>query len=377
MFISHLRNQLRVAALLFGLTLLLAACGGDGDGGGAAPEAEVEAEEGEGLVIDGEQIADAELFAAAQEEGNLVVYSGFPEAAELAIQQAFSEDTGISVENVRAPTGQLVERILSEAGADQLGADAIRISDIALVNQVDEAGVYAPHEIPNADVYDEQFVDEEGHWYASVTPTMGLSYNTELVTEDEAPASWEDMLDPKWQGNLCLGQAGAGGSTFSWVYFQRVELGDEYWEALAAQNPSILSSTATVAEENARGECAVAINHQGTTALQVNDGAPLQFVFPEEGSTVWPHYLSLTAQAPNPNAGALFLDWSMSLRGQTVTATAATDYVAHPDAPTPAIGEIEFPPFDEIDPYFADNEEWIDVRAEWVEEWYTLFGYTP
>lgn len=375
MFISHLRNQLRVAALLFGLTLLLAACGGDG--GGAAPEAEVEAEEGEGLVIDGEQIADAELFAAAQEEGNLVVYSGFPEAAELAIQQAFSEDTGISVENVRAPTGQLVERILSEAGADQLGADAIRISDIALVNQVDEAGVYAPHEIPNADVYDEQFVDEEGHWYASVTPTMGLSYNTELVTEDEAPASWEDMLDPKWQGNLCLGQAGAGGSTFSWVYFQRVELGDEYWEALAAQNPSILSSTATVAEENARGECAVAINHQGTTALQVNDGAPLQFVFPEEGSTVWPHYLSLTAQAPNPNAGALFLDWSMSLRGQTVTATAATDYVAHPDAPTPAIGEIEFPPFDEIDPYFADNEEWIDVRAEWVEEWYTLFGYTP
>lgn len=375
MFTTHLRNQLRVAALLFGLALLLAACGGAD--GGAAPEAEVEAEEGEGLVIDGEQIADAELYAAAQEEGSLVVYSGFPEAAELAIQQAFSEDTGISVENVRAPTGQLVERILSEAGADQLGADAIRISDIALVNQVDEEGVYAPHEIPNADVYDEQFIDEEGHWYASVTPTMGLSYNTELVSEEEAPASWEDMLDPQWQGNLCLGQAGAGGSTFSWVYFQRVELGDEYWEALAAQNPSILSSTATVAEENARGECAVAINHQGTTALQMNDGAPLQFVFPEEGSTVWPHYLSLTTQAPNANAGALFLNWSMSLRGQTVAATAATDYVAHPEAPTPAIGEIEFPPFEEIDPYFADNEEWIDVRAEWVEEWYTLFGYTP
>lgn len=371
----HLRYHRKLTALLFALVLLLAACGGDDNG--AAPEAEVEAEEGEGLVIDGEEIADAELYAAAQEEGNVVVYSGFPEAAELAIQEAFSEDTGISVENVRAPTGQLVERILSEAGADQLGADAIRISDIALVTEVEEAGVYASHEIPNTDAYDEQFVSPDGLWYASVTPTMGLSYNTELVEEADAPTSWQDMLDPQWQGNLCLGQAGAGGSTFSVAYFQRVELGIEYLEALAEQDPSILSSTATVAEENARGECAVAINHQGTTALLMNDGAPLQFVFAEEANTVWPHYLSLTSQASNPNAGALFLNWSMSLRGQTVTATAATDYVPHPDAPAPAISDIEFPPLADVNPYYADNEEWVEVRSDWVQEWYTLFGYTP
>lgn len=370
----HLQKYRKVTALLFGLTLLLAACGNGTD---EVPEAEVEEEEGAGLVIDGEEIADQELYDAAQEEGNVVVYSGFPEAAELAIQDAFSEDTGISVENVRAPTGQLVERILSEAGAGELGADAIRISDIALVTEVMEADVYASHEIPNADVYDERFRDPDGLWYASVTPTMGLSYNTELVDEADAPSSWEDMLDPKWQGNLCLGQAGAGGSTFSWAYFQRVEFGMDYWEALAEQNPSILSSTATVAEENARGECAVAINHQGTTALQMNDGAPLQYVFAEEGNTVWPHYLSLTSQAPNPNAGQLFLNWSMSLRGQTVAATAATDYVPHPDAPSPALGDIEFPAFDEIDPYFADNDEWVEVRSDWVSEWYTLFGYTP
>ncbi|MBA2316339.1 MAG: extracellular solute-binding protein [Euzebyales bacterium] len=371
---SHPGILRRSAALLFALTLVLVACG---EGEEAVPEAEVQTEEGEAFVVDGEEIADAELYAAAQEEGSLVVYSGFPEAAELAIQQAFSDDTGISVENVRAPTGQLVERILSEGGAGQLGADAIRISDIALVTEVDEAGIYAAHEIPNADVYEDQYKDPDGHWYASVIPTMGLSYNTELVSEDEAPASWEDMLDPTWQGNICVGQAGAGGSTFSWAYFQRVELGLEYWEALAEQDPLILSSTATVAEENARGECAVAINHQGTTALQMNDGAPLQFVFAEEGNTVWPHYLSLTAEAPNPNAGALFLNWSMSLRGQTVAATAATDFVPHPDAPSPALGDIEFPPLAEVEPYFADNDEWVEVRADWVQEWYTMFGYTP
>jgi len=370
----HLRNHRKLTASLFGLALVLVACGGTSSD---APEAEVAAEQGEALVIDGEEIADADLFAQAQEEGNLVVYSGFPEAAELAIQEAFSEDTGISVENVRAPTGQLVERILSEAGADQLGADVIRISDIALVTQVEEAGVYASHEIPNADVYDEQFVSPDGLWYASVTPTMGLSYNTELVEEADAPKSWADMLDPQWKGNLCLGQAGAGGSTFSVANFQREEFGIEYWEELAGQDPSILSSTATVAEENARGECAVAINHQGTTALQMNDGAPLQFVFAEEGNTVWPHYLSLTSQATNPNAGMLFLNWSMSLRGQTVAATAATDYVPHPDAPAPAIGDIQFPPLADVNPYYADNDKWVEVRSDWVQEWYELFGYTP
>jgi iron(III) transport system substrate-binding protein len=76
------------------------------------------------LVIDGQTVADSELFAKAKAEGSISLYSGYVENSEKEVIKAFTQDTGIKVNLVRlVPT--VSERVLSEQGAKKLGADVI------------------------------------------------------------------------------------------------------------------------------------------------------------------------------------------------------------------------------------------------------------
>jgi len=35
------------------------------------------------------------------------------------------------------------------------------------------------------------------------------------------------------------------------------------------------------------------------------------------------------------------------------------------------------PPLDEIKPYLAKKQEWVERRKPWIAEWNKVFGYRP
>src|SRR6201991_5257071 len=93
-----------------------------------------------------------ELVAAAKKEGRLVFYTANFAEVEQEVIKAFNKRfPEIKVEMVRAPGGQLITRIKTEAAAGKLSADVINHSDRALmVELVDLFMDYAP---PNAKDY--------------------------------------------------------------------------------------------------------------------------------------------------------------------------------------------------------------------------------
>src|ERR1051325_4689871 len=71
----------------------------------------------------------AELLAAAKKEGKIVLYTANFLDTEQAVFKRFSQRfPGIAIEIVRAPTGQLITRIKTEAAANRIIADVIDIS---------------------------------------------------------------------------------------------------------------------------------------------------------------------------------------------------------------------------------------------------------
>ena len=80
-----------------------------------------------GLVIDGEQIADKELWDAAVAEGGITLYTGYTENTEAALLKQFTADTGIKVNVVRLTPNRLYERISAEYGAGKLKADVMTL----------------------------------------------------------------------------------------------------------------------------------------------------------------------------------------------------------------------------------------------------------
>lgn len=387
-----LRRRTRAGlAVTATMALVLTACGGGdagsgddteptaGGGGATADEADPSASEGEGLVLMDEQIADAETWAAAQEEGTITLYSALSEARELAMLERYTEDTGMEVDLVRLGGGRLFERVMTEHGADQLGADAIRQTDRTLAETYMEEGVWEPYCHPFWDMSDPELQQEDCNYWTSQQPVYAIGYNTELVEESEAPTSWEDLLDPKWKENICLAHIGAGGSTWARDLFLRNEFSVEYWESLAAQEPFITGAAGAVSEAMGRGECAVGMILPGSQGIAAAEGAPLDIVVPSDGVPTYSQWLGLAAGAEKPNAAKVFLNWNMSLAGQTAIAEAAGDYPVREDAPGPtAGGVIPLPPRTEVDLRTPElTEEYETERDAYMEEWFSIFGYTP
>ena len=79
-----------------------------------------------------------DLVAAAKKEGRLVFYTANFAEVEQEVIKAFNKRfPEIKVEMVRAPGGQLITRIKTEAAAGKLSADLVNHSDRGLMLEIE------------------------------------------------------------------------------------------------------------------------------------------------------------------------------------------------------------------------------------------------
>lgn len=270
------------------------------------------------LIIDGEQIADQALWRAAQDEGGLILYSGYVENSEKEVIKAFTADTGLAVSLVRLVPNRLLERVLSEQGAGKLRADLIRTSDPAGVAKMAAAGAFGRHRVPGIDDLGADVVFDDGRYYRTFDPAFTFAYNTALVPPGQEPRGWQDLLHPRWRGKLGITQAGAGGSSLSLLRFQLDVLGEDYLRALAAQQPRIFDSSGAMQESLARGELHAATAVISSVNVAAASNAPVRFVVAPEGFALYDYFLGVSASPVNSAAAKVFCNWNLSRRAGDV-----------------------------------------------------------
>ncbi len=182
------------------LSLSMAACGGSAQGTSVVT-ATAEVKTDDGLVINGENIADKATYDKAKTQ-TLSLYSGYTESSESALVAAFTKDTGIKVNVVRLTPNKLAERVQSEQGAGKLGADVIRTSDYRIAKTLEDAKVWKAYDVPGAAQFKDVSIDG-GQFTRMFNSVYTLGYNTQLVKEADAPKSWADAV-----GGKVAGQAG-------------------------------------------------------------------------------------------------------------------------------------------------------------------------
>src|SRR6266700_304081 len=233
-----------------------------------------------------EDFGSPELIAAAKAEGRLVYYTANFAEVEQEVIKAFNKRfPEIKVEMVRAPGGQLITRVKTEAAAGKLSADVIDHSDRALMKDlVDLFQDYAP---PNAADYREDVQISPKLW-PRLTTAWSIAYNTELVKNP--PKSWMDLTKPEY-GNKQIGQviAASGGTTWTRIMFERLVLGEGYWQKQAATNPVLYPSGAPMSDALVRGDIAMGPLLYNIVYPKKRDGAPLEIFFAPEGAPVNPY----------------------------------------------------------------------------------------
>jgi iron(III) transport system substrate-binding protein len=362
----------RVCAALIGCALVATAC----SSGGSTTTAETD--DSGRLVVNGEVIADGTLYEAAKAEGKVTLYTAYLQDVAQKFTEEFTEQTGIEVEFARLTPTQLQERVIAESGSKLLGADVIQTSDPLNNTALIGAGAIKC-EVLSSDLtanIDEDYLDPKGCAYPTTVSTMVIAYNTAVLGSTAPPKTWQDLLKPEYKGKIGVLLAGVGGSAWSNFMFLRNKYGLEYWQALAAQDVKVQTSSATLGPQVERGEIPIGIVSASTGMASKATGAPVEFVLPSDGLAVYGTYTLLSepsvVKQSNPNAAKLFRGWLYSKAGQqSVAAANGGAWAVRTDAPAPE----GLPAYNDLPMEVLDLDQWRQVQESWVAEWNRVFDY--
>ena len=185
---------------------------------------------------------------------------------------------------------------------------------------IKKIGAIDPYLSPQRDFFSAPHKDKEGYFTSLYTIPIVLGYNTNLVKRAETPRTYEDLLQPKWKGNMFLDD-----EAYEWLAILLKHMGREkglqYMRSLAKQDLRMVRGRTAQSQLLSAGERPLAIVLSGHTVLDLKArGAPIDHVILD------PYFaqsneLMLARHAPHPHAAALFIDWALSEEGQGMITT--------------------------------------------------------
>lgn len=270
----------------------------------------------------------AATIEAGKSQGKVVIYTSTDIAQAQDLLDAFTAKYGIQVEYNDLGTNGAYNRAISEAAANQMGADIVWSSamDLQMTLAADGyAETYASPEkaaLPEWAVYQDQL-------YATTVEPIGLIYNTGAIAEADFPKTRADLISylqtnkDALQGKVATFDPEKSGTGFL-HHTNDVAATDSFWDlakAMGEVGVRTYSSSGSMKETVVSGENVMAINIIGSYALDwVKDSPNLGVAFGTDYTAAFSRIALLTKGSPNPDAGKLFLDFMLSAEGQSALA---------------------------------------------------------
>ncbi|HEX4928927.1 MAG TPA: extracellular solute-binding protein [Burkholderiales bacterium] len=254
----------------------------------------------------------------AKREGDLVWYTSMNVADVEAVLKPFRERYPfLYLSILRAPGSGVRSSILSEARDGRYRWDVVS-ANLGDVHRLARAGLLAPYASPQtASGFPPGTVDPEGHWAAIYLRHYVIAYNRALVKPEEAPKSWQALLDPHWAGKLGLDEDDAewyAGMLEYWGHDRTVA----YMRALARQRPQFRGSHQVLTDQLAAGELALALVYANEIDSARRAGAPVEWLHSFDPIIASPSPIAISVRAPHPAAARLLVDYLLSPEGQRV-----------------------------------------------------------
>ena len=259
--------------------------------------------------------SQAALIDGAKKEGKLVWYTSMAIDTSKPLLDAFEKEYPfIKADLVRAGEEQLVNRILSEIRGGLWGFDVLSTSSIATMI---ERKIVAPYLAPERDLFMDQFKDPHGYWTGVFVNNLVLAYNTKMVAAKDAPKNYEELLQPKWKGQMLMDS-----TDYDWYGTLMTMWGRErtvrYMQQLAKQDPLWRRGHGLTAQLVGAGEVPLAWAYNFRIERMKKDGAPVEWVDSFDPIMVTISGIGLSAKATHPNAAKLLINFATSRKGQEI-----------------------------------------------------------
>jgi iron(III) transport system substrate-binding protein len=259
------------------------------------------------------------LIEAAKKEGKISYYSALElNTAERLARTFEAKYPGISVRVERSGAERIFQRIAQEQGSGINAVDVANSTDPAHYldwKKNNWLAPYMPAEVARHFPADQ--IDPDGMHATSCAWLEAIGYNTGLVKREEAPKSYADLLDPKWQGKIVKAHPGYSGAIMTATFVLTRDLGWGFLEKLAQQKVMQVQSAADPPKKILLGERAIMADGNDYNLVLLKDqGKPVEVVYPAEGAPLIIVPSGIFRGAPNPNAARLFQSFFFSAETQ-------------------------------------------------------------
>ena len=260
--------------------------------------------------------------AMAEPSGKVMLYSSMQEAQLQAIEQAFeAKYPGVDMEYYYAGGGKLVTKMTTEAqDGGQIACDVVWLGDPSDYESFKANGWLMPYVSPETDHIAKEYMDAEGYYTAGRLVTMGIAWNIGLVEEADAPKTWEDLLDPKWQNQIIMTDPAQASTTKYWMaaMMQSEKYGPEYFQKLRENGVELESGTTATHNRVADASYQVGICLDYVSANLIAEGSPMAFHYTTEDVITMTSPVAMIKGCANEDNGKLLMDFILSKEGQEV-----------------------------------------------------------
>jgi len=237
-----------------------------------------------------------------------VLYCSVDQAIAEPIVAEFERLSGIEVlaryDTEASKTVGLVQRIRAEAPAPTV--DVFWSGEVFHTIRLAREVLLAPYHSDVTVNWPTPFADPNGYWYGFGLRGRVIGYNTNKVSEREAPGSLEEVLDVKWEGRLVMASPAfgtTGGDVASWFAHYGPDRAREILQRLKDNDVRTVSGNSTAVRMVATGQADICFTDTDDIHAGRRNGWPVAMRFLDQGGDgvlAIPNTAALIKGGPNP-----------------------------------------------------------------------------
>lgn len=305
------------------------------------------------------------------EEIDLIVYSGHSKELTNFYLKEFQERTNLKTKAILGGGTEIIDLVNNDDSPT--GDVIIGVGSDSLESNND---MFAEYSSIHLNKIDDGYNSEEKRWIGDFRIPMVIIYNKQIISEEDIPNSWLDLLNPKFNGQIAMGNPVISGSTYTQLVtlltiFEKKEEAWNFIEQLAQNmNGITLDNTLDVPLKVHEGEYVLGITLESYAYEYLQHNSNLGFVYPIEGTTARASGVALLKDSPNVENAKSFIDFLLEPETGEMVGKNFYRRSAHKDVSDPVTLES------------STNINIIDYDYQWasinriqnLEEWKKIFS---
>ncbi len=300
----------------------------------------------------------------------LTIYTSQPETDIQKFVESFNEvHPEIEVNVFRSGTEEVVSKVLAEKQTGKIFADVLLVADDATFERLKEAEVLLSYASPELEGISSDYYDADNTYTGTKLVTTGIVVNTDLVKEPVS--SFKDLLSPAFNGDAVMpSPLYSGAAAYNLSVLTRTEdMGWAFYNGLKENNVKVDKGNGSILKAVTGGEKAIGICLDTMVIPAMKKGAPVEFIYAEEGSLIVTEPIGIVKNSANEENAKLFVDYILSTKGQEVTSS-----MGYPPVKQGVNPPEGFKPASEVKNLTIDIETQVKVREADKKEFAGIFG---